>query len=172
MIPIIENNKIKNYSIDDYYADINDEGEIDNTATKLLYYGDKIVPHTVNTDSWDYYDDDSFENRYSGSEKISVVYGKPFKEIPLDELKRIKKSILTDRDSFAEKYQMSDKDLIDLMNEINYQIDVKENHILTDDDFDDWCRENIWGKNKDEIPDETWEFYSDWHKEIYGVRPR
>ena len=172
MIPIIESNKVKNYNIDDYYADIDDSGDFDSTVTKLVYHGDKITPYTVSTDSWDYLDDETFDNRYSGPEKISVIYGKPFKEISLDELKRIQKEILTSRESFAEKYQMSNKDLIDLLNEIDYQIGVKEKHILTDDDFYDWCKENIWGKNSDEIPDETWAFYSDWHKDIYGVRPR
>ena len=38
--------------------------------------------------------------------------------------------------------------------------------------FDAYYEEHIKGKAWNEIEPERWEFYSDWHKEMYGYRPR
>lgn len=38
--------------------------------------------------------------------------------------------------------------------------------------FDAFYEKNIKGKNWSEIDDETWGFYSDWHKDMFGYRPR
>lgn len=38
--------------------------------------------------------------------------------------------------------------------------------------FDAFYEKNIKGKNWNEIDDETWSFYSDWHKDMFGYRPR
>lgn len=39
-------------------------------------------------------------------------------------------------------------------------------------DFDAFYEKNIKGKKWDEIDDDTWSFYSDWHKDMFGYRPR
>lgn len=39
-------------------------------------------------------------------------------------------------------------------------------------DFNRFFEEHIEGKSFDEIDPEDWEFYSDWHKDMYGYRPR
>lgn len=39
------------------------------------------------------------------------------------------------------------------------------------DRFNAWCKEHIWGKAWDDIDPETLDFYSDWHKDMYGYRP-
>ncbi len=38
-------------------------------------------------------------------------------------------------------------------------------------DFRAWCKANIWGKYPEEIDADTWNYYSDWHKDMYGFRP-
>ena len=38
--------------------------------------------------------------------------------------------------------------------------------------FDAFYAEHIEGKSWDEIDPEDWGFYSDWHKDMYGFRPR
>ena len=38
--------------------------------------------------------------------------------------------------------------------------------------FDDFYAEHIKGKEWDEIDPENWQFYSDWHKDMYGFRPK
>jgi tRNA-dihydrouridine synthase len=38
--------------------------------------------------------------------------------------------------------------------------------------FDSFYREHIEGKSWDEIDPEDWGFYSDWHKDMYGFRPK
>ena len=38
--------------------------------------------------------------------------------------------------------------------------------------FDAFYEKNIKGKSWNEIDDETWGFYSDWHKDMFGYRPR
>ena len=40
------------------------------------------------------------------------------------------------------------------------------------DAFTAWCKEHIYGKARKDIDDATLDFYSDWHKDIYGYRPR
>lgn len=37
--------------------------------------------------------------------------------------------------------------------------------------FMEWTAKNISGKSMDEIAPETWDCYSDWHKDLYGFRP-
>ena len=37
--------------------------------------------------------------------------------------------------------------------------------------FHAWCDEHITGKSREEIDSETWAYYSDWHKDMYGHRP-
>ena len=39
-------------------------------------------------------------------------------------------------------------------------------------EFDKFYKENIKGKDWNEIEPGAWEFYSDWHKDMYGFRPR
>ena len=39
-------------------------------------------------------------------------------------------------------------------------------------DFDAFYEKNIKGKSINEIDPETWSWYSDWHKDMYGHRPR
>ena len=39
------------------------------------------------------------------------------------------------------------------------------------DKFNAWVKEHISGKSYEEIDPHTWDFYSDWHKDIFGVRP-
>lgn len=38
--------------------------------------------------------------------------------------------------------------------------------------FMQWVNANISGKTIEEIAPETWDYYSDWHKDMYGFRPR
>ena len=38
--------------------------------------------------------------------------------------------------------------------------------------FKEWVNANISGKSIEEIDPRTWDYYSDWHKDIYGFRPR
>lgn len=38
--------------------------------------------------------------------------------------------------------------------------------------FMDFVKEHIEGKSIEEISPEDWDFYSDWHKDLYGFRPR
>lgn len=38
--------------------------------------------------------------------------------------------------------------------------------------FDAFYAKHIEGKAWEEIDSEAWEFYSDWHKDMYGFRPR
>ena len=38
--------------------------------------------------------------------------------------------------------------------------------------FMEWTAEHISGKSFEEIAPETWDYYSDWHKDLYGFRPR
>jgi hypothetical protein len=38
--------------------------------------------------------------------------------------------------------------------------------------FDDFYAEHIEGKKWEEIDPEDWSFYSDWHKDMYGFRPK
>ena len=40
------------------------------------------------------------------------------------------------------------------------------------DAFNAFYEKNIKGKKFEEIPAETLDFYSDWHKDMYGYRPR
>lgn len=37
--------------------------------------------------------------------------------------------------------------------------------------FRAWAKEHIWDKKSYEILAEDWDFYSDWHKDLYGFRP-
>ena len=39
-------------------------------------------------------------------------------------------------------------------------------------DFYAYYKEHIEGRTWEEIDDEHWSFYSDWHKDMYGYRPR
>ncbi len=39
-------------------------------------------------------------------------------------------------------------------------------------DFDAFYKEHIKGKSWEEINTEDWDFYSDWHKDMYGFRPK
>lgn len=39
-------------------------------------------------------------------------------------------------------------------------------------DFDAFYAKHIEGKSWEEINPEDWSFYSDWHKDMYGYRPR
>lgn len=38
--------------------------------------------------------------------------------------------------------------------------------------FDAYYEKNIKGKRWEDIDPESWQFYSDWHKDMYGFRPR
>ena len=38
--------------------------------------------------------------------------------------------------------------------------------------FDVFYTEHIEGKSWEEIDPEDWQFYSDWHKDMYGFRPK
>ena len=38
--------------------------------------------------------------------------------------------------------------------------------------FDAFYKKHIEGKNWEEIDPEAWSFYSDWHKDMYGFRPK
>ena len=38
--------------------------------------------------------------------------------------------------------------------------------------FDAFYEKHISGKSWEEIDPEAWSFYSDWHKDMYGFRPR
>lgn len=40
------------------------------------------------------------------------------------------------------------------------------------DIFDAYYKEHIEGKSWSEIDPDDWSFYSDWHKEMYGYRPK
>ena len=39
-------------------------------------------------------------------------------------------------------------------------------------DFNAFYEKHIKGKSWEEIIPENWDFYSDWHKDMYGYRPR
>ena len=38
--------------------------------------------------------------------------------------------------------------------------------------FDAFYNEHIKGKSWEEIHPQDWQYYSDWHKDMYGFRPR
>ena len=38
--------------------------------------------------------------------------------------------------------------------------------------FNRFYEKHIKGKSVDDIEPEAWEFYSDWHKDIFGYRPK
>jgi hypothetical protein len=38
--------------------------------------------------------------------------------------------------------------------------------------FDAFYEKHIKGRSWEEIDQEAWDFYSDWHKDMYGYRPR
>lgn len=38
--------------------------------------------------------------------------------------------------------------------------------------FDAFYAKHIQGKRREEIDDDTWSAYSDWHKDMYGFRPK
>lgn len=38
-------------------------------------------------------------------------------------------------------------------------------------DFDAFYAEHIEGKSWEEIDPDDWDYYSDWHKDMYGFRP-
>ena len=65
-------------------------------------------------------------------------------------------------------------DAIDIQDVTNNYSDFNDD----DDDFDyeaqlrDYYNEYIRGKNRDEIPPERLDVYSDLYKDVYGVRPR
>lgn len=40
-----------------------------------------------------------------------------------------------------------------------------------EDEFQAFYKEHIEGKSWEEINPEDWDFYSDWHKDMYGYRP-
>lgn len=40
------------------------------------------------------------------------------------------------------------------------------------DSFDAFYKEHIEGKTREEIDPDDWGFYSDWHKDMYGYRPK
>lgn len=40
------------------------------------------------------------------------------------------------------------------------------------EDFDNYYKEHIEGKTWDEIDKQHWSFYSDWHKDMFGYRPK
>ena len=40
------------------------------------------------------------------------------------------------------------------------------------DAFNAFYEKNIKGRSWEEIDPEAWQFYSDWHKDMYGYRPR
>lgn len=40
------------------------------------------------------------------------------------------------------------------------------------DSFNAFYEKHIKGKSWEEIRQEDWDFYSDWHKDMYGYRPR
>ena len=39
-------------------------------------------------------------------------------------------------------------------------------------DFNEFYEKNIKGKNWNDIDPDTWSYYSDWNKDMYGFRPR
>lgn len=39
-------------------------------------------------------------------------------------------------------------------------------------DFEEFFFKNIYGKDWKDIPAEIWDMYSDWHKDMFGYRPR
>ena len=39
-------------------------------------------------------------------------------------------------------------------------------------DFDEFYKSHIEGKSWEEIDPEDWQFYSDWHKDMFGFRPK
>lgn len=39
-------------------------------------------------------------------------------------------------------------------------------------DFKRFYNEHISGRDWEEIDPEAWDYYSDWHKDMYGFRPR
>lgn len=44
--------------------------------------------------------------------------------------------------------------------------------LVNQEAFNAFYERNIKGKKWEEIDDDTWSFYSDWHKDMYGYRPR
>lgn len=53
-----------------------------------------------------------------------------------------------------------------------YEREHREYYESTIKFFRDFEKEHIEGKSIEEISPEDWDFYSDWHKDIYGFRPR
>ena len=40
------------------------------------------------------------------------------------------------------------------------------------DKFETFFFKNVYGKEWKDIDDDTWGFYSDWHKDMFGYRPK
>lgn len=52
------------------------------------------------------------------------------------------------------------------------QLENEEFRESSQAEFDKFYKENIEGKAWEDIDPRTWGFYSDWHKDMYGFRPR
>ena len=55
-----------------------------------------------------------------------------------------------------------------ILNSILDEVYREENQ----ESFDKFVNEYIRGKSWEEIDPDDWSFYSDWHKDMYGFRPR
>lgn len=58
--------------------------------------------------------------------------------------------------------------------EYNRLRDVQDERFRAENqaDFDAFYEKHIKGKTWAEIDPEAWSFYSDWHKDMYGYRPK
>lgn len=54
---------------------------------------------------------------------------------------------------------------------LNYILDERYRE-ENQDAFNAFYAEHIEGKTWDEIDPEDWQYYSDWHKDMYGFRPK
>ena len=81
-----------------------------------------------------------------------------------NELKRIRKAMADMNDAYVSANWGRYIELLELESE--------EYREANQDEFDKFYKENIQGKSWNEIDPETWQFYSDWHKDMYGYRPR
>ena len=91
----------------------------------------------------------------------------------------------------AEALKLTDKEINERIDELSKKLDMdidwdtnyamyqllndilderyRESNIVK---FEEFFFKNIYGKEWEEVRGETWDFYSDWHKDMFGYRPR
>lgn len=81
-----------------------------------------------------------------------------------NELNKIRQAMANMDDAYVSSHWGEYLELLELESEEYRESNQAE--------FDKFYKENIQGKSWNEIDPEDWQFYSDWHKDMYGYRPR